>query len=66
MIGYSLSDLLVGRAYISRSDRSRSGIIKEAIRRDDILDADYAYSVRVRKQDTLEDFWATVWVAIEE
>ena len=66
MRGYSLSDLLVGKFYQSSSDRFRNGIIKEAVRREDCLDADYVFAVRVRNQDTLDEFWATVWVATEE
>ena len=67
MRGYSLSDLLIGKYYASSTDRTRVGIIKEAVRREDCLDADYVYSVRVRRENILDgDFWATVIIAIED
>lgn len=69
MIGYSVENLLVGKFYASARDITRKGIIKEAVRRENCLEADKVYSVRVTPSDELlavngfQDFWATVWIA---
>lgn len=63
---YTLAELLEGKYYYSKS-RGFGGIIKRAELREDVLTAqgEIAFSVRVRNQETLEDFWATVYVNTE-
>lgn len=67
MRGYSLSELLVGKFYKSPTKSWKNGIIVEAVRRDEFMSADNCFSVRVRPESGRdEDFWATVWVSVEE
>ena len=68
-----ISEALEGKYYRSRSRVGLDGIIQYAEKRNDVWtgDNEYAYAVKVRptydgKGIFRNDFWATVYVGIDE
>lgn len=62
MYGYTIEELLVGKYYRTTNARYLDGIIVEANKRE-VSNADNAYSIRVRQQQSpWSEFWATVCI----
>ena len=62
MYGFTIEELLVGKYYRTSNARYLDGIIVEANKRE-VSNADNAYSIRVRQQQSpWSEFWATVCI----